>query len=158
MSSPAVAQLRFINQVPVDAARPMASTFNKWVPGVLRPDLAGCKVRITGKTPIYVIDSNGYRRLVPFPLTFMNLFQDHAVFQGVLVAEGVADMAEGPALDDGAILVRGMCSEDIYLMDKGKKRPISSASIMDKYGFDEASVVVVPQILVDSIPMGEVWE
>src|SRR5947209_17703808 len=155
MSSPAVAQLRFINEIPVDPARRMAAAFINWRPGVLRPDLAGCKVRVTGKTPIYVIDSKGYRRMVPFPLTFMNLFQDHAVFQGVLVAEGVADMAEGLDLDDGAILVRGMFSEDIYLMDKGRKRPITSASIMDKYGFDEASVVGVRQILVDSAPMGE---
>src|SRR5436305_15164289 len=111
MSSPAVAQLRFINQVPVDAARPMASTFNKWVPGVLRPDLAGCKVRVTGKTPIYVIDSRGYRRLVPFPLTFMNLFKDHAVFQDVLVSDWISDIAEGPRLYDATILVRRMYSE-----------------------------------------------
>jgi len=158
MSSPAVAQLRFINQIPVDTARTAVTTFTNWRPGILRPDLAGCKVRVTGKTPIYVIDSRGYRRLVPFPLTFMNLFKDHAVFQDVLVSDGISDIAEGPALDDGAILVRGMYSEDIFLMDKGRKRPISTAKIMDKYGFDEASVIVAPQILVDSLPMGEVWE
>jgi len=34
------------------------------------PELAGCKVRITGTTPIFVIDRKGYRRLIPFPLTF----------------------------------------------------------------------------------------
>ena len=158
MSSPAVAQLRFINQIPVDAAKPTVSAFTHWSPGVLRPDLAGCKVRVTGKTPIYVIDRRGYRRLIPFPLTFMNLFKDHEVFQGILVADGILDIAEGPALDDGAILIRGMHSEDIYLMDKGRKRIISSARIMDKYGIDEASVTVVPQILVNSVPAGEVWE
>ena len=89
---------------------------------------------------------------------YKNLFKDHEVFQGVLVADGILDIAEGPALDDGAILIRGMHSEDIYLMDKGRKRIISSARIMDKYGFDEASVTVVPQILVNSVPTGEVWE
>src|SRR5256714_12884367 len=146
MSSPAIAQLQFINQIPVDAAKPTVSAFTNWSPGVLRPDLAGCKARVTGKTAIYVIDRRGYRRLIPFPLTFMNLFKDHEVFQGVLVADGISDIAEGPALDDGAILIRGIRSEDIYLMDKGRKRLISTASTMDKYGFGEASMNVVHQI------------
>ena len=156
--SSAIAQLQFINQIPVEAPVRMENPFLLPGPATPRPELAGCKVRITGKTPIYVIDRKGYRRLVPFPLTFMNLFHDYAVFQGLLVSESVSQIAEGLALENGTILVRGMQSEDIYLMDRGKKRLVSSRRVMDKYDFNEASVVVVSQVLVDAIPTGEVWD
>ena len=122
-----------------------------------RPELAGRKVRITGTTPIYLIDPEGYRRLVPFPLTFMNLFEDRAVLQ-VLVASTVTEIAEGPALDNGAILLRGSSCERIYLLDQGKKRLITSEQVMNKYGFSERAVVVVPKILIDAVPEGETWE
>jgi hypothetical protein len=105
-----------------------------------------------------VIDRLGYRRLIPFPLTFMNLFQDAAVFQGVIVANSVAEIAEGPALDEGAVLLRGRSSELIYLLDQGRKRLITNALMMQKYDFAEESVVVVPQIVIDAIPEGDLWE
>jgi hypothetical protein len=116
------------------------------------------KTRITGTTPIYVIDRSGYRRRVPFPLTFINLFSDSILFKSVMVSEDVADIPEGPPLDDRAILVRGASSELIYLIDRGTKKLISSSRIMDKYGFDERCVVSVPQVVIDSIRTGEVWE
>jgi hypothetical protein len=122
------------------------------------PELSGLKARVTGTTPIYVIDRSGYRRYVPFPLTFVNLFGDSIFFERMMVSEDVADIAEGPPLDERAILVRGASSESIYLIDGGTKKLITSARIMDKYGFDERCVVSVPQILIDSIPIGEVWE
>jgi hypothetical protein len=155
--SSAIAQLQCINEIPVDAAG-VESPFLLPEPVTPRPELAGCKVRVRGRTPIYVIDRKGYRRLVPFPLTFMNLFHDSAVFQGLLVSEAVSQIAEGPALDEGAILVRGMHSEDIYLIDRGKKRLVTSRRAMDKYDFNEAGVVAVPQVLIDAIPAGEVWD
>lgn len=122
------------------------------------PELAGQRVRIPGTIPIYLVDRNGYRRCVPFPLTFLNLFGDGISFNGVVVAEDVAEIAEGPPLDERAILVRGATSEAIYLMDRGVKKRISSSEMMSKYGFDERSIVCVPQVLIDSIPAGEVWE
>lgn len=155
MSLPAIAQLEFVNQMPLDATEMPRSPVAR--PELLHPELAGSKVRVTGTTPIYVIDRKGFRRLIPFPLTFLNLFKDAAVLQ-VLVSTSVADMSEGPPLDDGAVLVRGKGSERIYLVDGGKKRLITSQEVMDKYEFSEESVVVTPQILVDAIPDGEIWE
>ena len=121
-----------------------------------RPELAGCKIRIRGTTPIYLIDPDGYRRLVPFPLTFMNLFEDKA-FLEVTVANGT-EIAEGPALDNGAVLLRARSCERIYLLDQGKKRLITSQSIMGKYQFNEDAVVVVPRIVLDAVPDGDIWE
>ena len=122
------------------------------------PELAGLKVRVPGTTPIYVIDRNGYRRYVPFPLTFLNLFGDTISSINMMVEEEVADIAIGPPLDERAILVRGASSESIYLMDRGAKKLISSPTVMKKYGFDENCIVSAPQVLIDSIPAGEVWE
>lgn len=153
MPFPLTAQLESVDQLPLEAFELSCSQF-----GVPHPELAGCKVRIRGKAPIYVIDRLGYRRLIPFPLTFMNLFQDAAVFQGVIVANSVAEIAEGPALDEGAVLLRGRSSELIYLLDQGRKRLITNALIMQKYDFAEESVVVVPQIVIDAIPEGDLWE
>ena len=154
MSLAVVAPLELLNRLPIEppceASRPAA--------GIPRPDLAGAKVRVPGQTAIYVIDRLGYRRLIPFPLTFMNLFKDSAIIHDVLVASSVAEISEGAALDEGALLVRGRCSERIYLLDQGRKRLISSQAIMYRYGFDEPSVMVVPQILIDSVPEGQSWE
>jgi hypothetical protein len=122
------------------------------------PELAGLKVRTSGATAIYLIDGNGYRRLIPFPSTFINLFNDSALDEALLKTDMVADIAEGPALDDGAVLIRAVSSESLYLMDKGKKRPIAGQRVMDKYGFCEAYVVSVPQIVIDAIPTGDAWE
>jgi hypothetical protein len=122
------------------------------------PELAGLMVRKRGTTPIYIIDHNGYRRLVPFPSTFISLFKDSTLDQDLLDADMVAEMAEGPPLDEGAILIRGISSESIYLIDQGKKRSIASQEVMGKYGFNEDCVIVVPQILINSIPTGDVWE
>lgn len=121
------------------------------------PDLAGCKVRIRGTTPIYLVDPDGYRRFVPFPLTFMNLFEDRSLLQ-TLVYSGAARIAEGPPLDNGAVLLRGSSCERIYLLDQGRKRLITSQQVMDKYGFSEGGIVVVPKILMDAVPDGEIWE
>jgi hypothetical protein len=154
MSLSVTAPLEYLNRLPLEAPRELQSS----AAGIARPELAGSKVRIAGRTPIYVIDRLGYRRLIPFPLTFMNLFKDIAVFQGVLVASTVADIAEGPSLDEGALLVRGRCSEQIYLLDKGQKRLITGQAIMDKYDFDEESVAVLPQVVIDAVPEGSIWE
>ena len=126
--------------------------------GTPHPELAGRKVRIPGTTPIYVIDQNGYRRFVPFPLTFLNLFGDVIPSDNMMVAGEVGDIAIGPPLDERAILIRGASLEAIYLLDRGTKKLISSPKIMNKYGFDERCIVSVPQVLIDSLPAGEVWE
>jgi hypothetical protein len=122
-----------------------------------RPELAGRIVRIRGEAPIYLIDPEGYRRLIPFPVTFLNLFEDKALLQEQ-VSSACADIAEGSALDEGAVLLRGRSCEYIYLLDHGQKRRISGLHTMQKYQFSEEAVLVIPKILIDAIPEGEIWE
>lgn len=143
------------NQISPDTAKALA------IPGSIfatpRPDLAGRIVRVRGEAPIYLIDSEGYRRMVPFPVTFMNLFEDEALRQEQ-VSGAFADVAEGPPLDEGAVLLRGRSCEYIYLLDHGQKRRLSGLQTMEKYRFSEEAVLVVPKILIDAIPEGEIWE
>jgi hypothetical protein len=152
----ATAQLEYDSEMPLDPAEaphlPVGAMLE-----LPHPELAGCKVRITGTTPVFVVDRNGYRRLIPSPLTFLNLFKDKAMLQ-VLVSTSVAGISEGPPLDEGAVLLRGRASERIYLLDRGKRRLITCQEIMDKYQFSEESIIVAPQILLDAVPEGEIWE
>jgi hypothetical protein len=156
MLLPTAPQVEFLNQLSLQPPQ-HRQRYRLATVGIPRPELAGRKVRVLGESPLYVIDRLGCRRLIPFPLTFMNLFRDAAVCQGVLVANSVADIPEGPALDDGALLLRGRCSERIYILDQGCKRLIAGPDVMRKYDFAEESVMAVPQILVDALPEGEVW-
>ncbi|HEV3040411.1 MAG TPA: hypothetical protein VHA33_21795 [Candidatus Angelobacter sp.] len=126
--------------------------------GIPHPELAGRKARIPGTTPIYLIDRKGYRRYVSCSSTFVNLFGGAIPVNSMMVAEEVGDIAIGPPLDERAILVRGASLESVYLLDKGTKKLISSSQVMNKYGFDEKCIISVPQVLIDSVPVGEVWE
>lgn len=121
------------------------------------PELAGRKIRLRGATPIYLIDPDGYRRLIPFPLTFMNLFKDSSLLE-VRVCNSVEGIIAGEPFDEGSVLLRGRSSEKTYLLDRKKKRLIPNLRTMHKYEFNEEAVVVVPQIVVDAIPDGDLWE
>lgn len=159
MSSLPLARLKFINQLPLEPTGELrAGLFGRESEIAMpRPELAGMKVRIPGRETLYVIDRLGYRRRIPFPLAFVNLFKDSA-FHGVRVDSAVTDIAEGPSLDEDAILLRGAASEKIYLLDGGRKRLIDGRPVMEKYGFNEAAVMVVPQAIVNALFNGDDWE
>jgi hypothetical protein len=159
MSALAFSQL--INQMPLEIAGTMVGPTPVLMPPEAarrQPELAGTFARIPGHRALYIIDRQGYRRLIPFPLTFIHLFKDSCALQGVLLTASVANIAEGPSLDDGAILMRGASSERIYLLDHGCKRLITGRGVMEKYGFNEAAVVAIRQVVVDAVPTGEIWE
>ncbi len=159
MSSLPLARLKFINQLPLEPSGELrAGSFGR-NPEITapHPELAGAKVRISGRETLYVLDRLGYRRRIPFPLAFVNLFRDSA-FHGVRVDSAVAEIAEGPSLDEDAILLRGAASEKIYLLDGGRKRLIGGRPVMEKYGFNEAAVMVVPQAVVNALLNGDAWE
>ena len=159
MSSLPLARLKFINLLPLEPSvefRTDAFGRNSEIP-MPCPELAGMKVRIPGRETLYVVDRLGYRRRIPFPLAFVNLFKDSA-FHGMRVDSSVADIAEGPSLDEDAMLLRGAASEKIYLLDGGRKRLIGDRGVMEKYGFNEAAVVVVPQAIVNALFSGDAWD
>ncbi len=93
----------------------------------------------------------GYRRWIPNPATYNNLFRD---WNGIREDTGVGDIPVGAPITDGAVLVRGLGTAPIYLVDAGAKRWIASPAAMDKYYFSWARVYQVPPILVWYIANG----
>jgi hypothetical protein len=155
-----LAQIRRISQLALDPRAVFGSDSVVGAEdssGTPRPDLAGSKVRAFGDDTLFLIDRHGYRRRIPFPVTFIHLFQD-STFHAIRTMSSVAEIAQGPAFDDDALLLRGAASEQIYLLDGVRKRRITSRRVMEKYGFNEAAVVVAPQAVVNALREGEVWE
>ena len=119
-----------------------------------RPDLSGLRVKAPNAAPIYLIDPEGYRRWIPDPTTYDNLFRD---WNGVVVALDVSSVPERPALSRGSVLVRGNGQAPVYLVSNGIKRWITSPAAMDKYYFAWNRIQVLPPVVVDSIPTGGAW-
>jgi hypothetical protein len=122
---------------------------------VPRPDRSGQRLVCPGHAEIYLVDPDGFRRLVPNYTTYNRLFRS---WSGIMDDARLADIAPRPPFSTGTVLVRGDASERIYLVDEGQRRRITSAAVMDRYWFDWARLFVVKQALIDRIPMGLDWE
>lgn len=118
-----------------------------------RPDLAGLRVKLPTQPQVYLIDPDGFLRWIPNPPTYNNLFRD---WNGIIVDIDVNEIAQGVPLSDGAVLAKG-ATAPVYLVSNGEKRWITSPAAMDKYYFNWRTIVVMPQVLLDSIPTGNNW-
>lgn len=116
-----------------------------------RPDLNGTRCKFSNRPHIYLID-NGYRRHIPDPTTYNNLFRD---WEGVVVDNDIDEIPEARAIQSGAILAKGHATPQVYLIDQGQKRHIVSPDVMEKFHFAWGRIYVVPQILIDAIPTGQ---
>lgn len=119
-----------------------------------RPDLSGLRVKMPNQPAIYLIDPEGYRRWIPDPPTYNNLFRS---WGGVVVDINIDEIASSTPLSDGAILARAEGAAPVYLVSNGIKRWITSPQVMDKYNFNWDRVYVLPGVLIDSIPTGANW-
>jgi hypothetical protein len=122
---------------------------------VARPDLAGRRLQVPGKSMIYLVDPEGYRRRVPSDFVYDRIFREHCA---VVDCADIERIAKGAPLAKDTMLVRALESEDLFLVDLGRRRAITRAAVMQKYGFAWGRVFAVRQALVDSIPRGETWE
>ena len=97
---------------------------------------------------IWWIDQ-GYRRLVPDPDTFNNLFW---VWENVEVYEDLFEIPTHtifPTIMPGAVLVRAYGSTDFpCFVDGGSARRISSEAVLKKYQFFTRHVRQVPPIVI----------
>jgi hypothetical protein len=119
-----------------------------------RPDLSGLRVKSPNDPAIYLIDPDGYRRWIPNPATYNNLFRD---WNGVVISIDINEIALGLNLTDGAVLARATGTAPVYLVSNGIKRWITSPSAMDKYYFNWNTIIQIPHVLIDSIPTGANW-
>jgi hypothetical protein len=115
-----------------------------------RLDLNGLRVKLPGRPEIYLIDQ-GYRRWIPNPATFNNLFRN---WNGIVEEISITSIPQGQNISSGAVLARAYGTAPVYLVDRGLKRWITSPAAMDRYNFSWDRIYQVPNILLDSIPTG----
>jgi len=120
-----------------------------------RPEWAGRRLMSSDRRAIYLIDPTGYRRRIPDEATYRRLFRDSSGIARDLDAE---ELPELPALSPSAMLVRASGSGEVFLVDRGQKRRLGGAGVLDKYWFDPARIAIVRQALVDHLRWGPIWE
>src|SRR5260370_3926566 len=119
------------------------------VPCAPRRDLAGHRLVSPGHPEVYLIDPDGYRRRIPNHTTYNRLFRN---WSGVDDEARLQEIALGPELTTGTILVRGDAVDASYLLDQGRKRMVTDAAVMDKYWFNWSRIFAVRQAVIDPIP------
>jgi len=118
-----------------------------------RTEYAGLRLKDLTGPAIYLVNPEGYLMLIPDPKTYNNLFRNWDGIQ----ATDISNIAKGPALSVDAVLAKADNSDTVYIVSNGVKRGIPSPAVMDKYHFNWERIYVVPHVLIDSIPTGNVW-
>lgn len=118
--------------------------------GTVRLDLNGLRVKSPAAPHVYLID-RGVRRHIPDPPTYDNLFRS---WNGIIVDINISDITLGLPITPGAVLAKASNHPAIYLIDHSQKRWIVSPPVFDKYYFAWNRVVVVPPVVINSIPTG----
>jgi hypothetical protein len=131
-------------------------------PCVPKPHWVGRRIKACGKPEIYLIDeltrpTRGWKRWIPSEYTYNNLFRD---WNGIIDVDPdvVASIPDDPMLPNGAVLVRGAGTPQVYLMDQWwggppAKRWVTSPQAMDSYHLAWNRVYVVPPILLEAITL-----
>lgn len=118
---------------------------------VKRPDLAGLRIKDPIGPRVYLVDDDGTKRWIPDVATYNALFRDW---------NGIENVAETNAIDtgeditSGAVLAKSNHLANVYLIDNGTKRRITSPAVMDKFYFAWDKIQVVPEVLLAFIPNG----
>lgn len=115
-----------------------------------RPDLNGLRLKSPAAPAIYLV-LDGFRRWIPDPDTYNNLFRD---WNGIVVDINIDSVPEASPLTSGAVLARPIGMAPVYLVSNSTKRWVTSPAAMDKYYFAWNRIVQVPHVLLDSIPEG----
>ncbi len=110
----------------------------------------GERVKGSNSAPIYLI-LHGQLRWIPNPTTYTNLF---ASWNNVIVSDYLVDsVPSGPALTNGAVLAKGSGAAT-YLVTNGQKLWIPNPDTFNKFSFNSAKVVTVPDVVINAIPSG----
>ncbi|MBL7259426.1 hypothetical protein [Paractinoplanes lichenicola] len=116
--------------------------------------LSGQRVQAPGGPAIYLVDPEGYRRWIPDPATYDNLFRN---WDGVIQDPHLGLIPERDALTSGAFLAIAQPRPQVYLVSNGVKRWITSPAVMDKYNFSWEKIQKVSPLVLDAVPEGAPW-
>ena len=118
------------------------------------PDYNGYRVKADDSPKIYLV-LFGLRRWIIDPDDYNHLFRD---WGGVLRFPKTSDLdaiiPESESLTPGVRLAKGQGSAPIYLITDTVRMWVTSPAVMDKYWFSWDQVVVVPDVVIGSIPLG----
>merc|ERR1711920_164938 len=90
--------------------------------------------------------------LIPNPPTLNNLFKSGT---GVTrIDKEVSDYFTGPALSDGALLIKAENTIPVYLLSNLLKRHIANIPTFNDCNFDASKIVELKPIVFNSIPTG----
>jgi hypothetical protein len=115
-----------------------------------RPEFNGTRLKRAEHPAIYFVDS-GFKRLIPDPKTYNNLFAD---WTGIASDVNPDDLPDGPQMTQGAVLVCATGTDQVFLIDRGMKRAVASKAVFEKYHFGSKKVVAIPPIVLECIPLG----
>jgi hypothetical protein len=119
---------------------------------LLRPNLAGLRVKDPQTDKIYLVDPDGRRRYIPGPPTYNKLFTN---WDGILTGGWVSQITDGEALIEKAHLAQ-VGRGPIYLLDK-EKHQIVNPQAMQRYHFAGSHIDQVTQDEFDAVPTGLPW-
>jgi len=123
----------------------------------LRPDLAGFRFQSPYSTRVYMIDGYGYRRWIPSPYTYNNLFLG---WNDVGYWNNLNTVPMGPAFGYNAYLASpcgyNACN-DVFLMDGGYRYPFGTVNTFNRYGFGWPRVRNYGWGYIRRYPVGRYW-
>jgi hypothetical protein len=122
----------------------------------IRYDLDGLRLYSATSDKVWLM-IHGRRRLVSTSSVYENLFSEA---ENLHPAADIDDIDEGPQLNEGTCLIKGVNQHAIYLVTGApnlfiRKHHIVSYETLLDYGFDESKIHILPDIVVNSIPEGK---
>jgi hypothetical protein len=117
---------------------------------VPRHDLDGSRLTPPSKDRIFVV-YYGLLHYIPNPTTYNNLFK---TWDGIVTTTDIPNIARGQDISVGAVLARGADTAPVYLVTGGQKLWITTSEIFNAFQFNWDAILVIPEILIDSIPTG----
>ena len=121
-----------------------------WAPPALRQDLNG--LRLKGDGSAQYLMGRGCRRHIPDIATRDRIFR----YDRYQYFPDIDQITECQPISTDAFLARATGRREVFLIDDGTKRGVTSPQVMDKYGFDFNKVQPVsPPMLLDYVPSGE---
>lgn len=117
-----------------------------------RTDLDGLRVTIPGSPAIYLIDG-GYRRWVPNPGTYNDLFAD---WNGIQSSSDFAAVPIGTPIASGSNVAQATGQPAIYFIDGSAKRHIVNPGVMTYWAFGVPRQV--EESVLDAMPDGPLIE
>jgi len=112
------------------------------------PELVGARIKDGHSNAIYLVVTNGSKRLIPDMETYNRLFRDTSGIQNV---PNVNAIISGPAITPMSYLGKSSHAPNVYLVSNEMKYWITSPAVMDKFNFAWNEIKQVPQSTLDAL-------